>query len=303
LDLELKWLEDYLALAEYGNFSRAAEARFVTQPAFGRRIKALEGWLGVDLIDRHQYPTTLTPAGEEFVRHAQEWVNTFHNTRSYMRARNTKTKNVVIVTQHSLTVTFIPDLLNLLRPALGELLFRVDPNNLHDCLDALLAGRGDFLLCYNSPEIFPQLETNQLLSMQIGIDRLVPVSRPAIDGNPIHTPAHNNELNILGYPTETFFGKLLEREFFGGTRNRIPSKVVCESALVEGVKAMTLAGSGLAWLPERGVCDELKRGALIRVESGLPSPELKIMIYRQKEARIPEVEAIWKALEQELVSQ
>ena len=49
LPMELVWLEDFLALAEALNFSRAAEARHVTQPAFSRRIRALEGWIGAAL--------------------------------------------------------------------------------------------------------------------------------------------------------------------------------------------------------------------------------------------------------------
>ena len=40
--LDLEWLEDFLALAETGNFSRAAEARAIAQPAFSRHIRALE---------------------------------------------------------------------------------------------------------------------------------------------------------------------------------------------------------------------------------------------------------------------
>lgn len=36
------WLEDFLALAATVNFSRAAEARAITQPAFSRRIRALD---------------------------------------------------------------------------------------------------------------------------------------------------------------------------------------------------------------------------------------------------------------------
>jgi len=37
-------------LAERRNFSRAAEARHVTQPAFSRRIRALEDWVGTPLV-------------------------------------------------------------------------------------------------------------------------------------------------------------------------------------------------------------------------------------------------------------
>ena len=49
--LDLEWLEDFLALAETGNFSRAAEARSIAQPAFSRHIRALEEWVGVDSYD------------------------------------------------------------------------------------------------------------------------------------------------------------------------------------------------------------------------------------------------------------
>ena len=58
--MNLIWLEDFLALASTGNFSRAAEERHMTQPAFSRRIRALEEWLGVVLIDRTTHPAALT---------------------------------------------------------------------------------------------------------------------------------------------------------------------------------------------------------------------------------------------------
>lgn len=64
LPMELTWFEDYLALAETLNFSRAAEARHVTQPAFSRRIRALEAWIGADLFTRSTHGVALTPAGE-----------------------------------------------------------------------------------------------------------------------------------------------------------------------------------------------------------------------------------------------
>ena len=69
--MELIWLEDYLALAETLNFSRAAEARHVTQPAFSRRIRALENWVGADLFARTTHGVALTPAGEHFHNQAE----------------------------------------------------------------------------------------------------------------------------------------------------------------------------------------------------------------------------------------
>ena len=57
--MDLIWLEDFLAIAEDGGFSRAAERRHVTQPALSRRIRALEDWLGAPLFER----MTLTLSG------------------------------------------------------------------------------------------------------------------------------------------------------------------------------------------------------------------------------------------------
>ena len=63
--LDLDWLEDFIALAESGNFSRAAQARNIAQPAFSRHIKSLEEWVGVDLFDRTSHPVSLTAAGRQ----------------------------------------------------------------------------------------------------------------------------------------------------------------------------------------------------------------------------------------------
>ena len=40
--MDAAWLEDFLALVDLGHFSRAAEQRCITQPAFSRRVRALE---------------------------------------------------------------------------------------------------------------------------------------------------------------------------------------------------------------------------------------------------------------------
>ena len=63
--MELKWLDDYIALIETGCFSAAAARRHVSQPAFSRRIQMLEDWLGVTLIDRTRKPLQFTPLSSD----------------------------------------------------------------------------------------------------------------------------------------------------------------------------------------------------------------------------------------------
>ena len=65
--MQLKWLEDFVALAQERSFTRAAELRHVTHLAFGRRIRALESWAGTPLIEREAGPVKLTAAGQAFL--------------------------------------------------------------------------------------------------------------------------------------------------------------------------------------------------------------------------------------------
>ncbi|MGB8711722.1 MAG: LysR family transcriptional regulator, partial [Onishia taeanensis] len=60
--MELRWLEDFIALARTRHFSRAADEQNVTQPTFSRRIKLLEEEMGTTLINRQTLPLSLTPA-------------------------------------------------------------------------------------------------------------------------------------------------------------------------------------------------------------------------------------------------
>lgn len=56
-----------LALAEHQNFSRAAEACFVTQPTLSMQIKKAEGMIGFPIFDRDRTPLELTAAGKELI--------------------------------------------------------------------------------------------------------------------------------------------------------------------------------------------------------------------------------------------
>ena len=73
--MEAKWLEDFLSVARTGSFSLSAAERHITQSAFSRRIKSLEQWVGVALIDRSSYPTRLTAAGPWPCRRCTSWTS------------------------------------------------------------------------------------------------------------------------------------------------------------------------------------------------------------------------------------
>ena len=72
--MTLVQLRHLIALADSGSFTRAAEAVFVTQPAFSRSIRALEDELGQPLFDRVGKRSELTPFGREALERARHMV-------------------------------------------------------------------------------------------------------------------------------------------------------------------------------------------------------------------------------------
>lgn len=68
-DLSAQYLD---AILEYGNISQAAKALFISQPYLSKYIKNLESELGVELVNRHVTPLTLTYAGERYLSYMKE---------------------------------------------------------------------------------------------------------------------------------------------------------------------------------------------------------------------------------------
>lgn len=68
--VEIRQVKYFLAIARTGNFSRAAEQVYITQPALSQQIRKLEDELGTPLFERHQHGASLTPAGVAFYGYA-----------------------------------------------------------------------------------------------------------------------------------------------------------------------------------------------------------------------------------------
>jgi len=82
---EIRLLQAAIALAEYLNFSRAAERLHLTQPALSKQIVELEAQLGFRLFERNHQNVDLTDAGRAFVEEAREAV--LHTERAVTSAK------------------------------------------------------------------------------------------------------------------------------------------------------------------------------------------------------------------------
>jgi len=73
--IRLRHLQCFLAVAQFGNLRRAAQAMAITQPAVTKTLNELEDLLAKPLFSRGRHGATLTPEGEAFMRHASDSVN------------------------------------------------------------------------------------------------------------------------------------------------------------------------------------------------------------------------------------
>ncbi|MCV6612100.1 MAG: LysR substrate-binding domain-containing protein [Amphritea sp.] len=296
--MELKWLKDFIALAEQGSFSKAADARFVTQPAFSRRIRSLENWLGVSLVDRNQHPTTLTPTGEAFAEQARLLVSQIYGVQQQMQALSDGRSELKILAQHALAVAFLPAWMNTLESLTDGALISIEAGNLHDNVETFLSGNSDFLLCYSSGDLFSELQREDVETLQVGVDKLVPVSGCDHSGQPLHHLDQQTPLKLLRHPPQSFFGRLLEQQCYNRLLGHVQFNIACENALSEALKALVLNGYGVAWLPQSLIRRELDQQLLVQLPEPLSSVDLQITLYRLRQSHNPGAQQFWDYLKE-----
>ncbi|MBD1559289.1 LysR family transcriptional regulator [Vibrio sp. S9_S30] len=293
--MELKWLKDFIALYENGSFSKAAEARFVTQPAFSRRIRSLENWLGVALVNRDKMPISLTPVGEKFVGDAKRLSDDIYQIRDQLNRQKTD-NSITFLAQHSPAVSFFPGWVKTINPLFGGALVKLIPGNLYDLNESFLAGNGDFLLTFSSNLDDTIQHHRNIQCIQVGTDKLLPVTSCCSSGKPDHQLKKDQTFDILTYPEEAFLGALVKHSALSKIPKQYPYRVVCENSMSEGLKAMAIHGYGVTWLPESLIIEELGSNKLIALTPDLATVDLRILLYRNRHDAKPAAERFWQDL-------
>jgi LysR family transcriptional regulator, hypochlorite-specific transcription factor HypT len=297
--MNLRWLEDFLALCETRSFTEAARSRFLTQSALSKHMQALEIWLGAGtLLDRSTNPVGITSAGLAFKETASQIVTLLNSARRAASNSKVATKNIYVSSTHSLSATFVPMLSKILYEEFPDqaVCLHVTANNFSEALSRYERAECDYLLCYDSPVHSIALDHDEHSKLTLGTDYLVPVSVPAKQGNkPYYAITHASErlLPYLGYTEESHLGRVLQNHpAFAHIAHRLVAHA--KSAHADTLRAGVLTGLGVAWLPYSLIRANLEGGELTLASNDIAHYiPLTIDVYRQRRTARDEVLKCW----------
>ncbi|GAA0239801.1 LysR family transcriptional regulator [Cryptosporangium japonicum] len=134
--LDLRWVAYFVAVAEAGTVSAAADAVRVAQPSLSRQLRALEQDLGVDLFERAHGRLRLSPAGHALLPHARRLLARAEDLRvaAELQARGRLTHVTIAAPTTTLTDVVSPFLVTLTPDDPVPAVFVSDGDTLDDAL-------------------------------------------------------------------------------------------------------------------------------------------------------------------------
>ncbi len=293
--MRLEWLEDILAVLEAGSLNAAAERRFVTQPAFSRRIMAIEAHLGVELLDRTHRPAQVTPAVREQRDRIRELATGLRDLRNELRRTDRQAQNrIVISCQHAITAAIAPELVRRLASE-TDLGVRLRSANRDECYAQLLTKQADLALLYRSETEPLPSDAAYLEELEMRAEALLPVFASDQIGR-LNEAYARGEIPVVAYPPSVFLGKVVDQEVFAEFASAAFIRKRAETALTLAMKEMALIGLGVAWLPESLVQSELSAGLLTDLRDVLPWTRMTVVAVRTTGSRSPLLDEAWEVV-------
>jgi LysR family hydrogen peroxide-inducible transcriptional activator len=274
INVTLKQLRYFEALARHGHFGRAAEASSVSQPALSVQIREMEETLGTPLFERGSRQVRLTAFGEEIAARVRAILQSVDELGDMARAA-----------QHGpagrLRLGVIPTIAPYLLPAIiGRLSHRYDGLELRvretqtqKLLDELGDGRLDAAILA-LPISEPAFEEVPLFSESFVL------VRPAGDaGKPVPNRDSLREMQLLLLEEGHCFRD--QALSFCNLRSSLPRDLLDGSSLSTLVQ-MVGSGIGVTLIPEMAVAVETRSAAVSVAQFEDPRPERTIgMIWRR----------------------
>jgi DNA-binding transcriptional LysR family regulator len=290
-----EWIEDILAIIEHGSLQKACEQRFLTQPAFSRRVQAIEAHLRMPILDRSTKPARVRPEVVRLRDRMQELAWGLRNLNNELRQQAAEPQRpVVLVSQHSITASYGSPLIALLNPQAQERI-TLRSENWDACFTLLTTGEADIAITYGMPDISPLLDGGLIEQQRIGSERLMPVFATE-HLRQLNQWFARGELPIIAYPNEVFMGTVMARHILPRVDSQDYVRRKTETALTIAGLHLAIAGLGVAWVPQNLAQRALDEGKLTDMSDNLPSTELSIIAMRLRGEVAERKARVWQAI-------
>lgn len=297
--MELRHLRYFVAVAETGNLSRAAEKLFVAQPPLSLQIRQLEEEIGSALFTRHPKGMRLTPAGEALLPEARDLLERAARLKQ-TQGRGVDAGSVSLGYVPSAGSTVIPDLVRGLRSAHPGIDIRLHEMISDEQREALVGGRIDAGLARSAMR-HPRLQVACSLADPFCL------ALPAARAQDLPTV-----LDLREHAAETFVAFTRHRgpAYFDrairlcGEAGFSP-RIRYEASTLHGVLALVSADLGVALVPASAALLEVHGVVLRRLRHQVRDEVLSLLL-RRNESRpllgevVTAVSALFAMLQQRL---
>ena len=174
MDIELA--RTFIEIVSTGSFIRASERLNVAQTTVSARIRSLEQQLGRALFIRHKGGASLTPAGEQFMRHAPMFVQLWQRTLQQVAVPRGRRAVLTVGSEVSLWQPLLLDWVRMDAPVAADIALRVHVDVPQDLINQVASGMVDVAMMY-APQHRPGLKIDLLTEEKLVLVTTDPESR------------------------------------------------------------------------------------------------------------------------------
>lgn len=251
--MDIPNLYAFVAVADTGSFSSAAERLFVTQPAISKRVSALEIELDSQLFDRIGRKVTLTEAGTAFLSRAR---NILHQIEDSKREIQNLSGHIAgklsIGTSHHIGLHRLPPILRAFTHAYPEVELDLHFMDSEEACHAVEHGDLEMGIVTLPLEPAKILHTTQIWPDPLDI--IVNQSHPLARLNKI-TPKQLAKHSAILPTRGTYTRQIFEHTM---RKHKLELKIGLSTNYLETIKMMVSVGLGWSVLPRSMVNKELK---------------------------------------------
>jgi DNA-binding transcriptional LysR family regulator len=174
MDIELA--RTFIEIVSTGSFIRASERLNVAQTTVSARIRNLEQQLGRSLFVRHKGGASLTPAGEQFLRHAPMFIQLWQRTLHQVAVPPGRRAVLTVGSEVSLSQPLLLDWVLWMRRSLTDIALRVHVDVPQDLINQVASGMVDVAIMY-APQHRPGLKIDLLTEEKLVLVTTSPEAR------------------------------------------------------------------------------------------------------------------------------